>query len=76
MSNELKMLNMKSTVLKLYPELAHLYNAPTGCSKCGKNRRGRAILDYILKDPDMGSKDEKAMALLLPEHMIKNRRTT
>lgn len=68
--NAAKVLNRKSTVLALYPELQRLYSNTRNCPKCKKNSKGRAILLHILNDPGLKNKNKKALAQILPAHFV------
>ena len=69
-ANAAKVEHRKSTVLALYPELSRLYSNTRKCAKCKKNSKGRAILIHILNDPDLKSKDKKALAQILPKDFV------
>ena len=70
--NTTRVLNRKSTVLSLYPELSRLYSNTQGCLNCKKKSKGRAILLHILNDPDLKSKNRKALAQILPVSFVNN----
>jgi len=67
-----RVLNRKSAVLALYPQLAKHYKAAPGCVNCGTKRRGKAILTYILGDSKIHKKDKKALRQFLPEGFVEN----
>jgi len=68
--NANKVLNRKSTVLALYPELLRLYSNTHICRKCKTNSKGRAILLHILNDPGLKNKDRKALGQILPASFV------
>jgi len=65
-----RVLNRKSTVIHLYPELERLYSKTSSCVKCKKKNIGRAILLHILNDPLLKYKDKKALEQLFPAAFV------
>ena len=61
-----RVINMKATVLSLYPELAGLYSNTRNCTKCKKKSRGSAILLHIQNDPELYKKNMAALKQLFP----------
>jgi len=69
-TNISRVLNRKYTVLSLYPELSRLYSNTQHCKKCKTNRTGSAILLHILNDPNLASKDKRALRQILPASFV------
>jgi len=67
-----KILHNRSNILRVFPDMANLYEGYAKCSSCSRNRIGRSVLVNILDMSKYDENQKRVLKTLLPTDVYRN----